>query len=43
MGYALDASQSTWSNAIKKDGADRWLHASDLQGDNAALFKHICV
>lgn len=39
IGYALDASQNAWSSAIKKDGADRWVHASDLQGDNAALFK----
>lgn len=41
IGYALDASQNTWSSAIKKDGADRWLHASDLRGDNAALFKQL--
>ncbi|MBL7813927.1 MAG: TlpA family protein disulfide reductase [Saprospiraceae bacterium] len=41
IGYALDASVQTWSNAIKKDGADRWHHASDLQGDNAALFKQL--
>lgn len=41
IGYALDASQNVWSSAIKKDGADRWLHASDLQGDNAALFKEL--
>ncbi len=39
IGYALDASQGTWTNAIEKDGANRWPHASDLQGDNAALFK----
>lgn len=39
IGYALDASQSTWATAIEKDGANRWPHASDLQGDNAALFK----
>lgn len=41
IGYALDASQNVWSSAIKKDGADRWPHASDLQGDNAALFKEL--
>jgi thiol-disulfide isomerase/thioredoxin len=41
IGYALDSGQNTWSSAIKKDGADRWLHASDLQGDNAALFKQL--
>ena len=41
VGYALDAGHNTWANAIKKDGADRWPHASDLQGDNAALFKQL--
>lgn len=41
VGYALDAGHNTWANAIKKDGADRWYHASDLQGDNAALFKQL--
>jgi thiol-disulfide isomerase/thioredoxin len=41
IGYALDADAHAWSNAVKKDGANRWLHASDLQGDNAALFKQL--
>ncbi len=41
IGYALDASRDTWSTAIEKDGANRWPHASDLQGDNAALFKEL--
>ena len=41
VGYALDASQGAWSAAIEKDGANRWVHASDLQGDNAALFKQL--
>jgi peroxiredoxin len=39
VGYALDASRKTWQKAIKADGADRWLHASDLQGDEAPLFQ----
>lgn len=33
IGYALDSSESGWKRAIEKDGADRWLHASHLQGD----------
>ncbi len=33
IGYALDSSHKGWVNAIKKDGADRWLHASHLEGD----------
>lgn len=41
IGYALDSDANVWSKAIKKDGADRWFHASDLQGDNAALFKQL--
>ncbi len=41
VGYALDADHGTWSNAIKKDGANRWLHASDLNGDDAPFFKEL--
>jgi thiol-disulfide isomerase/thioredoxin len=33
IGYALDSSHKGWENAIIKDGADRWKHASHLQGD----------
>lgn len=38
IGYALEASKGPWAAAIEKDGAKRWLHASDLQGDESALF-----
>ncbi|HQV97568.1 MAG TPA: TlpA disulfide reductase family protein [Saprospiraceae bacterium] len=38
IGYALDSSDKGWNNAISKDGADRWLHASHLQGDVSPLF-----
>ncbi|MBK6499327.1 MAG: TlpA family protein disulfide reductase [Saprospiraceae bacterium] len=38
IGYALDSSDKGWNNAINKDGADRWLHASHLQGDVSPLF-----
>ncbi len=39
IGYALDASESSWNNAIEKDGAFRWLHASHLRGDDAPLME----
>jgi thiol-disulfide isomerase/thioredoxin len=39
IGYALDASASTWQKAITKDGADRWPHASHLQGDDAPFLE----
>jgi peroxiredoxin len=37
IGYALDGSSKAWHNAIEKDGAGRWLHASHLRGDDAPL------
>lgn len=33
IGYALDSSHKGWENAIIKDGANRWIHASHLEGD----------
>lgn len=33
IGYALDSSHKGWENAINKDGANRWKHASHLEGD----------
>jgi len=33
VAYGLESSQKAWDNAIEKDGAFRWLHASHLQGD----------
>lgn len=41
VGYALDASKGAWATAIEKDGVGRWPHASDLQGDDAPLFKEL--
>lgn len=38
VGYALDASDKGWKNAIQKDGANRWLHASHLKGDESPVF-----
>lgn len=41
VGYALDADHGTWKAAIEKDGANRWPHASDLNGDDAPFFKEL--
>lgn len=41
VAFALDSDKNSWENAIQKDGAYRWLHASDLQGDEAKLFKQL--
>ena len=43
VGYALDASEKTWKSAIEKDGADRWLHASHLQGDDSPFFNKLNI
>lgn len=39
IAYALDASEASWKNAIDKDGAYRWPHASHLQGDESPFFE----
>ncbi len=41
VGFALEASKAPWANAIEKDGVGRWPHASELQGDEAVLFKEL--
>lgn len=41
VGYALESSERAWTNAIKKDGIDRWPNASHLKGDDAAFFKEL--
>lgn len=43
IGYALDASDKAWKSAIKKDGADRWLHASHLEGDDSPFFNKLNI
>ncbi len=43
IGYALDAGRSAWTSAIQKDGAGRWLHASDLNGDDSPFFKTLRI
>ena len=43
IGYALDAGERVWKSAIKKDGADRWLHASHLQGDDSPFLNRLNI
>ncbi|MBK8347058.1 MAG: hypothetical protein IPL08_05325 [Saprospiraceae bacterium] len=43
IGYALDSSENGWKNAIKTDGADRWQHASHLNGDDSPLFRQLKI
>jgi thiol-disulfide isomerase/thioredoxin len=43
IGYALDSDDRSWKNAIAKDAADRWLHASHLQGDESPLFETLGI
>lgn len=43
VAYGLESDVTTWRTAVEKDGANRWLHASDLQGDDAAFLKKIRV
>ncbi|GAB4247997.1 MAG: hypothetical protein Kow0027_10110 [Saprospiraceae bacterium] len=43
IGYALDAGRGAWTSAIQKDGADRWLHASDLNGDDSPFFRTLRI
>ena len=43
IGYALDSSEKGWTNAIEKDGASRWLHASHLNGDDSPFFTNLKI
>jgi len=43
IAYGLESDASAWSTAAERDGANRWLQASDLQGDDAPFLKKIRV
>jgi len=43
VAYALESNESAWSAAAARDGANRWLQASDLQGDDTPILKKIRV
>jgi thiol-disulfide isomerase/thioredoxin len=43
VAYGLESDESIWRAAVERDGANRWFHASDLQGDDAPFLKKIRV
>ena len=43
IAYGLESDETAWKAATAKDGANRWLQASDLQGDDAPFLKKIRV
>ncbi len=43
VAYGLESDESAWRAAVERDGANRWLQASDLQGDDAPFLKKIRV
>ncbi len=43
VAYALESDETTWRDAAESDGANHWLQASDLQGDDALFLKKIRV
>ncbi|MGB5417290.1 TlpA family protein disulfide reductase [Algibacter sp.] len=43
VAYGLESDDSAWKAAVEKDGANRWLQASDLQGDDASFLKKIRI
>jgi len=43
IAYGLESDLSSWKSATKKDGANKWLQASDLQGDDASILKETRV
>lgn len=43
IAYGLESDETAWRAAVERDGANRWLQSSDLQGDDAAFLKKIRV
>lgn len=43
IGYALESDETSWKNAVEKDGASSWLQASDVLGDDTPILKKIRV
>ena len=43
IAYGLESDETAWKKAVIKDGADRWLQASDLQGDAPPFLQKIRV
>ncbi|TJY35999.1 TlpA family protein disulfide reductase [Pontimicrobium aquaticum] len=43
IAYSLESDASAWKTAVERDGADRWIQASELQGDDAPFLKKIRI
>jgi len=43
VAYGLESDASAWKAAAERDGANRWLQASDLQGDDTPFLKKIRI
>lgn len=43
IAYGLENNEPAWKAAAKRDGANRWLQASHLQGDETPLLKRIRI
>ena len=43
IAYGLESDESIWKAAAERDGADKWIQASDLQGDDAPFLKRIRI
>jgi len=43
LAYGLESDQSAWESAIEKDGANRWLQASHLVGDDTPFLKSLRI
>jgi len=43
IAYALESNRPAWENAIQKDGANRWLHASHLEGDQNPIMDSLLI
>ena len=43
IGYGLESDRNAWIGAIAKDEADRWYHASELEGDDAPFLRRLRI
>ena len=43
IAYGLESNESAWRAAAERDGANRWLQVSDLQGDDTPFLKKIRI
>ncbi len=43
IAYGLESNESGWKRAVERDGAELWLQASDLKGDETPFLKRIRI